>query len=114
MNNPKHSVSLEVRYARRKNLFLLLSLLFDAVGLLSYFVPAFGELGDAIWSPLAGLILFVMYGGYLGAFGGIFIFLEELVPFTDFVPGFLIMWLVKYVVLGKKSRRQFLEDNAKK
>jgi hypothetical protein len=110
MNNSRLSHSSEIRYVRRKNLFLVLSILLDAVGLLSYFVPAFGELGDAVWSPLAGLIMFLMYGGYLGAFGGIFVFLEELIPFTDFIPGFLIMWFVKYVVLAKKSRRQFLEN----
>ena len=114
MNNPELSLSLERRYARKKNSFLVLSILFDAVGLLSYFVPAFGELGDAVWSPLAGLIMFAMYGGYLGAFGGIFVFLEELIPFTDFIPGFLIMWFVKYIVLAKKSRRQYIEKALEK
>jgi hypothetical protein len=112
--NPQGLVSLEKRYNTKKNAFLIISVLLDGVGLLSYFVPAFGELGDAIWSPLAGLIMFAMYGGYLGAFGGIFVFLEELIPFSDFIPGFFIMWLLKYLVYAKKSRRQYMENSEEK
>lgn len=100
---------LMAKYNSRKNLLLVLSIVFDIVGILSYLIPAFGEVGDIIWAPIAGFALYVMYGGYLGVFGGVFVFLEEIIPFTDFIPGFLIMWFVKYVVFAKKTQQQFFE-----
>lgn len=112
MENLTIQPELVSRYEKRRNLFLVLSIMFDAMGLLSYFVPALGETGDVAWAPIAGFIMYIMYGGFLGVFGGVFVFLEELIPFTDFIPGFLIMWFVKYVVFAKKSKREFMEKQS--
>ncbi len=112
MENPITEIELVARYEKRKKLFLVLSFLLDGIGLLSYFVPAIGEMGDVVWAPVAGFIMYIMYGGFLGVFGGVFVFLEELIPFTDFIPGFLIMWILKYEVFGKKSRREFISNQS--
>ena len=98
------------RYEKRKNLLLVLSVLFDGIGMLSYFVPGLGELSDILWAPVSGFALYIMYGGYLGVFGGVFVFAEEAMPMTDLVPGFLIMWVLKYVVFAQKTKKAFFAD----
>lgn len=109
MNTPAFDPALQKKYNARKNLLLVLSIVFDIVGILTYFLPVLGESFDLAWAPVAGFALYIMYGGYLGVFGGMFVFLEEVIPFTDFIPGFLIMWFMKYVVFAKKTERQFYE-----
>jgi hypothetical protein len=76
---------------------LLLCVIFDLVGYASYSVPILGEFADIIWAPVSGLIFFVMFGGWKGAVGGMFNFLEELLPGTDFIPSFTIMWVMRYM-----------------
>jgi hypothetical protein len=39
-----------------------------------------------------------IYKGMAGKIGGIFAFIEELIPFTDFIPSFTIMWFYTYIV----------------
>ena len=48
---------------------LVLGLLFDAIGFISYAVPFLGELTDLVWAPIAGLILLKMYKGTVGTVG---------------------------------------------
>lgn len=76
---------------------LILSLLFDGIGFLSYTIPFFGEGIDVIWAPISGLLLAYMYKGTIGKVAGIFGFLEELIPMLDFIPTFTITWLYTYV-----------------
>jgi len=110
MESKNLSPELSRKFANRKNILLVLSILFDVIGILSYFIPSLGEFGDIVWAPIAGFALYVMYGGYLGVFGGMFVFLEEIIPFTDFLPGFTIMWFLKFVAFRKTSERQFMES----
>jgi len=77
---------------------LILSLLFDAVGMLSYLIPMVGWLTDVIWAPIAGLILLKMYKGNVGAVGGIVVFVEELLPGFDFIPTFTLTWIYTYLI----------------
>jgi len=74
---------------------LLLCIVFDLIGYASYSVPFLGEFADIIWAPLSGLIFFLIFGGWKGAMGGVFSFIEELMPGTDFIPSFTIMWLLR-------------------
>ena len=74
---------------------ILLCLLFDFIGYASYSIPVLGEFADIIWAPVSGLIFFMMFGGWRGAMGGVFSFVEELLPGTDFIPSFTIMWLIR-------------------
>jgi len=75
---------------------LLLSLLFDCIGMLSYLIPVVGWITDVIWAPIAGLILLKMYKGNVGAVSGIVVFIEELLPGFDFIPTFTLTWIYTY------------------
>lgn len=77
---------------------LVLSLIFDGIGMLSYLVPFFGTISDVIWAPIAGLIMLKMYKGTVGTVSGIFVFIEELMPGLDFIPTFTITWIYKYII----------------
>lgn len=77
---------------------LILGLLFDVIGMMSFTVPFIGEFSDVIWAPVSGLLMVWMYKGTSGKIGGVFSFLEEIIPFTDFVPSFTLMWFYTYVL----------------
>ena len=83
-----------------RNLFL--GLLCDAAGMLSFVVPGIGEFSDVIWAPLSAWIMTRMYKGKIGQAAGAVTFIEELIPGTDFIPSFTIMWLYTYVFSGSK------------
>ena len=80
---------------------LILSLIFDGIGMLSYIVPVFAESLDVIWAPIAGLILMRMYKGTIGTVGGFMVFIEELMPGIDFIPTFTITWIYTYLIKKK-------------
>ncbi|HTE26515.1 hypothetical protein [Flavitalea sp.] len=79
----------------QKTTTLLFCILMDLVGYATYSIPFLGEFGDLLWAPISAIIFYKTFGGWRGAFGGIFNFVEELLPFTDFVPSFTIMWLLR-------------------
>jgi hypothetical protein len=81
---------------------LLLSILFDAVGMLSFSIPLIGEFSDVVWAPISALLMMQMYKGGKGKLAGILSFLEEIIPFTDFIPSFTLMWLYTYVFTKKQ------------
>lgn len=72
---------------------LAICILMDLIGYATYAVPGLGELGDIIWAPISAMIFFKLFGGWKGAFGGVFNFIEELMPGLDFIPTFSLMWL---------------------
>jgi hypothetical protein len=73
-----------------------LCILMDFLGMASFGIPILGELFDLVWAPISGIIYYRMFGGRKGFFGGIFAFLEELLPGTDIIPTFTITWLIQY------------------
>ena len=75
---------------------LILGILFDAIGMFSFTIPYLGEFSDVIWAPIAGFLMTWMYKGTVGKVGGIFAFLEEIIPFTDFIPSFTLTWIYNY------------------
>ena len=83
---------------------LVLGILFDAIGMLSFTVPFIGEFSDVIWAPLAGFLMTWMYKGTIGKVGGTIAFLEEILPFTDFIPTFTLTWIYNYLI--KKQNAQ--------
>lgn len=84
---------------------LLFCILMDIIGYATYAIPGIGELGDIIWAPLSALIFFKTFGGWKGAFGGIFSFVEEILPGTDFIPTFTITWAWKYFTRKQEAPR---------
>jgi len=77
---------------------LILGLLFDGIGMLSFTIPGIGEFSDVIWAPLAGFLMTWMYKGTVGKVAGIFTFLEEILPFTDVIPSFTLTWIYTYLI----------------
>jgi hypothetical protein len=80
---------------------LALGLLFDGIGMLSFTIPFIGEFSDVVWAPIAGLLMTRLYKGNAGKIAGIFTFLEEILPFTDIIPSFTMMWIYTYLIKKK-------------
>lgn len=74
---------------------LWLCLLLDTIGIVSYFVPMWGEWIDAIWGPLSAVVFYLMFGGKMGTIGAAITFAEEALPFTDIVPMFTIGYFAR-------------------
>jgi len=68
----------------------------DLIGFISYGIPFFGEVIDFVWAPVSAVIFIKLFGFKKGFFGGIFNFVEELLPGLDFIPTFTIVWFVHY------------------
>jgi hypothetical protein len=89
------NVSSQYRQTGLRQPSILLCILMDFIGYASYSIPILGEVADIIWAPVSGLIFFAMFGGWRGGIGGIFNMIEEILPGTDFIPSFTIMWFIR-------------------
>lgn len=96
----KEQVIIEKENNKKRN--LILGILFDAVGMISFTIPMLGEFSDVVWAPIAGFLMTYMYKGTVGKVGGIFTFLEEIIPFTDFIPSFTLTWIYNYWIKKEK------------
>lgn len=76
---------------------LLIGIVLDAIGCISYFIPGIGEFIDIVWAPIAGWLMTKLYNGKPGKIAGIVAFVEEAVPGLDIIPTFTLMWLYTYV-----------------
>ncbi len=83
--------------------YLILGIFFDAIGMLSFTIPLLGEFSDVIWAPISSILLTKMYKGKNGKIMGIVAFLEEIIPFTDFIPTFTITWIYTYLISKNKK-----------
>ncbi|HLT32322.1 MAG TPA: hypothetical protein VKZ98_00900 [Aquaticitalea sp.] len=72
-----------------KNKKLILSIIFDVIGMVTFL--------DIIWAPVSAYIMSNMYAGRKGKVAGVFSFIEEIIPGLDFIPSFTIMWFITYV-----------------
>ena len=81
----------------------------DLLGYATFALPVVGEVFDLVWAPVSALIFMRMFGGAKGVFGGIFNFVEELLPGLDFIPTFTIMWLYKYFRKPKTGKTIYLQ-----
>ncbi len=86
----------------KKIKYLLLGLLFDGIGMLSWLIPGIGELSDLIWAPVAGWLMTRMYKGRPGQIAGVVAFVEELLPGLDWFPSFTLMWVYSYLIRKPK------------
>ena len=74
---------------------IAICIVMDLVGMASYVFPLFAEISDFVWAPISALIFNKLFGGRLGAIGGVLNFLEEVIPFTDIIPSFTIAWFIR-------------------
>jgi len=88
----------------KKYRLLVLSIIFDGVGMLSFVIPFIGEFSDVIWAPLSAFLIYKMYDGIEGKIGSLVSFVEEAGVFgTDFLPTFTLSWIYKYVIKKEKK-----------
>ena len=91
----------------KKTPSLVFCVLMDVIGYASYAIPVLGEFADIVWAPISAFIFYKTFGGSKGIFGGIFNFIEEILPGMDFIPTFTIMWFIqskKQVKTGNKMQ----------
>lgn len=88
---------------------LALSLLFDAIGYVSYIIPALGELFDVVWAPASAYLMTKMYKGNKGKIAAAVTFIEEAMPGLDIIPTFTLMWLYTHVFSSNKSAKKTIE-----
>jgi hypothetical protein len=70
-----------------------LSLLFDAIGLITFI--------DVIWAPLSAYLMTKMYKGQTAKIAGTISFIEEIIPGLDIIPTFTLTWFYVYVIRSK-------------
>jgi hypothetical protein len=87
----------------RRQPSLIFCLFMDFIGYASYSIPVLGELADVLWAPISALAFFLAFGGWKGAIGGLFDFWEELLPGTDFIPTFTLMWIFQRLKRNKNE-----------
>ena len=78
-------------------------LIYDAVGMITMAIPVVGPFLDILWAPYAAKKMSEMYDGTEGKIASILVFIEEILPMTDFIPTFTLMWL--YTFVWKKEKQ---------
>ncbi|SDH55707.1 hypothetical protein [Winogradskyella thalassocola] len=76
---------------------LVIGLLLDALGLVSFIIPGIGEFSDIIWAPISGWLMTKLYAGKAGKVAGVITLVEEALPGFDVIPTFTLMWVYTYV-----------------
>ena len=90
--------------SKKKYQNLVISLVLDAVGYLSFIIPGIGELSDVVWAPIAAYLMTKMYKGGKGKIAASVTLVEEAMPGLDVIPTFTLMWLFTYVFVSDKSK----------
>jgi hypothetical protein len=88
---------------RFKNKLLIRGIIYDAIGMVTYTIPVAGPFLDLLWAPYAAKKMSEMYHGKKGKIASILVFIEEILPGTDIIPTFTLMWLYTFVWSKEKS-----------
>jgi hypothetical protein len=92
-----------------KNKLLVKGLIYDAIGMASYAIPVAGPLLDLLWAPYAAKLMSEMYPGKKGKIASVIVFIEEILPGTDIIPTFTLMWLYTFVWKKEKAKEIIIE-----
>ncbi|MFL1895584.1 hypothetical protein ACJRPK_07765 [Aquimarina sp. 2-A2] len=76
-------------------------ILFDILGMASMAIPFIGPFLDILWAPYAAKKMRAMYPGRKGKIASILTFIEEIIPGTDIIPSFTLMWMYTFVYKSK-------------
>ena len=92
--------SYQVKFENDKKSKMIYAIAIDSVGYLSYVIPGIAEVSDIFWAPVAAVLVFILYKfkpklAFIGALG---ILVEEFMPFIDFIPTALLLYLLIYVI----------------
>jgi len=91
-----------------KNRLLIKGVLFDLAGMATYAIPLVGPFLDIAWAPFAAKKMRDMYPGKKGKLASILVFLEEILPGTDLIPSFTLMWFYTFVWTSATSRKEII------
>jgi hypothetical protein len=96
------------KYNRIKNLKLTAAVIIDLIGFGTYVIPGAGEGGDLAWGPISGFLIYMLFPNRkkMALSGAI----EEMLPFTDFVPTAYLAWRLDYVKDKNKTLAEFLNS----
>lgn len=84
---------------------LIIGIIADVIGFASYSIPGIGEVSDIVWAPISAWYLTRLYKGTAGKVGATINFFEEILPGTDFIPTFTLMWIYTYVLKSQKKTK---------
>lgn len=87
---------------------LIKSIALDAIGMATLAIPVVGPFLDIVWAPYAARKMSKMYPGKKGRLASIIVFLEEILPITDVIPTFTLMWIYTYV-WEKRAQGEIIE-----
>lgn len=84
---------------------LTFCIIMDLIGSASYLFPGVGEWFDIAWAPLSAFIFYKSFGGKTGKIGAFINFAEEIIPFTDFIPTFTLVYFYKRFLNRKEIKK---------
>lgn len=85
---------------------LIVSLIVDIIGMLTYLAPGGGELIDVILAFICAAIVKSMYHKNSREN---WVFWEEILPFTDIIPSATIIWFIKHLGSEREAKNEYLE-----
>ena len=88
---------------KNKYSLLAISIVLDLIGMVSFVIPTIGEFSDVIWAPISAYLMLKLYKGVPSKIASALVFVEEIAPWTDFMPTFTIMWIYTNVTSHKKK-----------
>ena len=92
-----------------KNKTFIKGLVYDLAGMATVGIPVIGPFLDIIWAPYAAKKMSEMYPGRKGKLASILVFIEEILPGTDIIPTFTLMYLYTYVWKKEPLQAQVIE-----
>lgn len=84
-------------------------LAYDLAGMATVAIPLVGPFLDLIWAPYAAKKMREMYPGKKGKLASVLVFIEEILPGTDIIPTFTLMYLYTYVWKKEPSKVRVIE-----
>lgn len=69
---------------------LIFCIIMDLIGYATFALPVLGEWADVLWAPLSAYLFYRTFEGFTGKVGSLVQLIEEILPFTDFIPTFTI------------------------
>ncbi len=91
------------------NKMLVKSITYDLIGMATIAIPFIGPFLDIIWAPFAASKMREMYPGKKGKLAAVLVFLEEILPGTDIIPSFTLMYLYTFVWKRETLKPQVIE-----
>jgi hypothetical protein len=93
-----------------KNKLLIKGLMYDAIGMVTMAIPLVGPFLDIAWAPFAANKMSEMYPGKKGKIASVLVFIEEILPFTDVIPTFTLMWFYTFVWKKESIHEEYIME----